>query len=132
MAMNKREKEELEALRMERDMHRAMHISPMAEPDIHPPKGACGDGDFSIGWLPLTYSGGAKKAAVNSVYHRSGDGAWEKNNNSWAQGTRMLYSKRSAALVASRHHVSMDYAIKLALLDREIEKALAEEGKDKE
>ena len=132
MAMNKKEIAEMEALRMERDMHRAMHISPMVEPDIHPPAEASSDGDCSIGWLPITHAGGAIKAAVSSVYHRSGDKAWEKNNRSWSHGTRMLYSKRSAALVASRHHVSMDYAKKLAMLDRDIEKALAEEGKDGE
>lgn len=128
MAMNKKELAEMEALRLERDMYRAMHISDPVEPDVHPPVNCYGD-KFVCGWLARSYDTGAEKAAVNSVYHRTGDYAWDTNyKGSWSQRAPMLYSKRSAALLASRHHVSTAYAKKLALLDREIEKALKEEA----
>lgn len=123
MPMNKAEKAEMEALRMDRDMYRAMVISPPVEPDSPPPKiSTYRDDDFIIGWLPFSHSGGigANKAATSSTYHRVGDCAWAKSNKSWSQGTRALYSLKVNALRQARHLASIEFAKRLARLDAEI------------
>lgn len=127
--MNKKELAEMEALRLERDMYRAMHISDFVEPDIAPPVGlGYSRNDFVCGWLPLTYQCGAEKASVGAAYHRTGSHAWDKDyEGSWSQGRPRMYSRKSDALKASRYINSKDYAEKLAMIDREIEKAIAEE-----
>jgi len=132
MAMNKKEIAEMEALRLERDMYRAMYISPAVEPDIEPPTNlSYSRNDFVRGWLPKTNSCGAMRAAVGSSYHRVGEYAWDTTESGWSQGRPHMYSLKSAALRASRHSMSKTFAENLAMLDREIEKALKEEGKKK-
>lgn len=130
MAMTKKELAEVEALRLERDMYRAMRISERVDPDIAPPSNlGYSKKDFVCGWLPNTYQCGVIKAAVGAAYHRTGDRAWDKSNDGvWSQNRLHIYSRKSDALKASRHIHSRKYAEALALIDRAIAEAIAEES----
>lgn len=85
MAMNKKEKGQMEALRLERDMYRAMYVSAPVEPDVHKPE------DFNAvnhGWIYNLYLRKAEKAAVNSVYHTRGERAWDSHDKTQWMVTR--------------------------------------------
>jgi len=124
MGMTKKEQAEVEALRQERDIYRAMVISAPEAPDVHKATGYKEE-DFNRGWLPLTCGKigyRVEKAAVSCVYHRYGDIAWStESRHGWSQGTRSLYSTKLAAWKQARHEVSMICAKALAKIDREIE-----------
>ena len=49
MAMTKKEMAEVESLRQERDIYRAMVISGPVVPDVHRFEGGYGQGDFNRG-----------------------------------------------------------------------------------
>jgi hypothetical protein len=130
MAMTKKEIAEVEALRQERDIYRAMVISAPEPPDVHKAAGYRTE-DFNRGWLPLTYGNigfRVEKAAVSCAYHRHGNNAWSDTGmHGWSQGTRSLYSTKLAAWKQARHEASMICAKALASIDREIEKCEREE-----
>ncbi len=120
MAMNKKERDEMEALRLERDMYRAMYISTPVKPDIYPP--AAGEG-YATGWFPVIVYGfpAAREGVMAYGKHRYSE------SEVWSNGTPPMYSTRSAALRAARHDISTGYARSLANVDREIEQAEQEE-----
>ncbi|MCX7178133.1 MAG: hypothetical protein NTX56_04930 [Proteobacteria bacterium] len=132
MAMTKKEMAEVEALRQERDIYRAMVISGPVAPDVHRFEGGYSREDFNRGWLPLVYGevkARVEKAAVSSVHHRFGDNAWSDSSRyGWSQNTRSLYSTKLAAWKQARHEASMICAKALAVIDREIEKCEKDEG----
>ncbi len=117
MAMNKKEREQLErALTAS-----ALRATSRVLPDVRPPAGS----GMSVGWLYGGESGsspGVDVACSSSVFH--GYGSIDRTNS---QGCRALYSTKLLALKALRHEVELDCARRLRKIDIMIEK---EEGKD--
>ncbi len=121
--MTKAEKAALEAITKERDLYRAMHISPPVEPDVAIPPGW---DEGSRGWLYNVHLSGyhdgvrAMKASSRGGGHRTGDDAWSNIWRNGSQGGRRLYSTKVLALRAARHEASMKCAEILARVDAEI------------
>jgi hypothetical protein len=130
MSMTKAEKAELKAITKERDMYRAMFISPPVEPDIQIPEAFT---EMSRGWMYNVSLSGysdsvrAIKAASTSVSHRFGDNAWESEWRNGSQNARRLYSTKALSLRAARHEASVRCAEILARVDREIAACEAED-----
>jgi len=129
MAMNKSEKAEFEAFKLERDMARSLRWpeyrkpSTMTDAEIQMEKrGGGGFNDVARGWFCNAYSGSVTYGCSNGVNHnRDGD-------RTTTQGTGKMYRYKSEALRAMRIEMTIDYAKKLAAVDWFISEALDEEG----
>lgn len=117
MAMNKREAKEMEDLKRELRMAKALSWTVSVRPDVAPPD--C----FGIttGYLFNSYSVTVSVACSSSTGHAHG-----KNDKTTTQGSRWLYSTKLLALQAMRNELEVGFAKKLAEVDLEIEK---EQGK---
>lgn len=129
MAMNKREREEMEALRRQIREARAMRFTGDYPPDVPPPEKS---GELSRGWFPRAYFSGigptglefdAERACSSAVNHSVG-----RDDNTTTQGAKRLYSTRLRALLAGRRGLELRCARMLAHADSVIEKEIADSG----
>jgi hypothetical protein len=114
MAMNKKERETLEAALTECALRRTAPVAP----DVAPPKG----NELSTGFLHvggMSY-GRIEPACSSSINHGRG-----QTNRTTSQGARWLYSTKLLALKALRYEVETECARKLRSIDREIEEEIA-------
>lgn len=126
--MTKKEQAELDALRLERDMHAAMWIGKPVDPDIDVPDGI---NEVVTGFIPKVYGGpNAQRAAVTWHKWAVGDSAWDPLSRHWSRGGMRLYSKEIDALRASRYYYAVECARVLAECDRKIAE-LERKGDDK-
>ncbi len=117
--MTKKEAAEMEALRRDLRIARAMRFTEPVRPDVPCPQGVSGR---VLGWHSHAYQGvTACKGWAESGRH--GDG-WDEPRGSASQGGRWLYSTRLLALRAGRHELEMQFARTLAEVDADIEKEL--------
>jgi hypothetical protein len=122
MAMTKKEQSEMESLRKELRIAKAMRFTPTVQPDVPIPTAF---GEMSKGWWSHWYCGSwrAEPACSTSVSH-----AFGRDDEATSQGGAQLYSSRLLALQACRNYAERDCARWLACLDAEIE---AEQAKGK-
>lgn len=125
MPMNKKEREEFEAMKQALRIARAMRFTTPVAPDVPPPKGS----GSTSGWLHNSYRGAAIQAWSESVSHGLG-GPDRKSTGGGSQNSRPLFSTELLALKAMRHEMEMDFAKKLAQVDRLIEEVEASDAKD--
>lgn len=116
MSLNKKEQAELEALKLDLAMERAMHRSQLVVRDLPPP-------DIwealSKGWnyAPFHDVGRVEKYCSSRSSHGIG---WETTRS---QNPRHLFSTELLALQALRHELAEGYAKNLARIDALIEQA---------
>ena len=118
MAMNKREKEELEAAHVRAAL--GWSAKSMIEPDLTPPKS---NEPLTTGYAVL----GSSRVDIgcsSSRGHSTG-----RTDRTSSQGARPLYSKKSDALKALRYKIEMEAANNLRNIDKMIEKAEFNESK---
>lgn len=109
MAMNKKEKEELERLAT----IAALRFTDPVEKDLHPPT------DWKTivnGYLYNSYCLRIDKACTSSLYHSNGE-----HDRTRSQQPCSLYSSILLALKAMRNEVEMECASKLCKIDKMIE-----------
>lgn len=127
MAMNKKEQAEMDALRKELAIAKALRFTDKVKPDVPPPTGggfSNGSMDLTRGWdahacLSSYNSYRVEKACSSSVHHGTG---WEKTSSQWP---RHLYSTRLLALRACRNQLEELVARSLAEIDLDIEREIA-------
>lgn len=120
MAMTKKEREEMEALKKELRLAKALRWTEKIEPDVEPPSvNYMNDLDLAKGWLFNSYSGSIVKACSSSVSHNYGS-----DDGTTSKGARRLYSTKLRAMRALRNAVERECARKLAEIDRYIEEEL--------
>ena len=126
--MTKKEQAELNALRLERDMHAAMWIGKPVDPDIDMPAGLF---EVTTGFMPTVYGGPqAQRAAVASGKWAIGEGAWLPEVRHWSRGEKRLYSKELDALRAARYEYAAACAKVLAECDCKIAELEERKGND--
>ena len=113
MPMTKREKEELELLKLEVILHKAMFVSDLIEPDVPPPLGG---EPMTVGWTYNEHSMRILPACSTSISH-----GLDQTDKTTSQRPLALYSTRKLANRALRGVLSRRYAMHLLQLDRRIE-----------
>lgn len=115
MSLNKKEQTELETLKLDLAMERAMRRSQPVAKDLPPPDSS---GELSKGWDYSAYGNGeVRQHCSSSVFNGSG---WEKTPY---QNSRRLFSTELLALQALRHELAEGYAKNLARIDALIDQA---------
>lgn len=111
MAMNKKEREELETVHYELRLARALRwTEPRQEPDVLPPT----EWDvLTTGYLYNTYRATVIEACSSQGAHSQG-----RIDKTDSQGRRALYSTKVLALKALRAELEREYAKVLAGIDR--------------
>lgn len=115
MAMTKKEQAEMEQLRKDLRLARALRFTEPVKPDVPPPSNS---GELTKGWIPLgTYeSMRAAPACSSSVGH-----GWDTQEKTHSHGSRSLYSTKLLALKAGRNEIERQCAMALARIDEDIE-----------
>lgn len=115
MAMNKKEKAELDKLKQELRLAKALRWTVPIEPDVSPPPPFT---EMKRGWLYNDYitSARVEPACASSHFH-----AFGQTDRTTTQGTRSLFSSRLLALKALRHRLELKCAEILAKIDKDIE-----------
>ena len=111
MAMNKKERAEMDALQQQLAEARAFRFTGPAVRDVPPPSAIS---SLSRGWDFNAHSLRVYKVCSSSVGHGNG---WERTTT---QNPRHLFSTESAAYAAMRHELERQYAKALADIDRRI------------
>ena len=109
MAMNKKEKAEMESLKVLASFKRTENILPDLEIPNH-------FDELVLGWSFNAHNRTARKSCSSSIYH--GDG-WERTSS---QKPIKQYSSKLSALKAMRFAVEMEKAKELREIDLLIEK----------
>lgn len=109
MAMNKREREELEKAKREVRLREMLTLLPLIPPDVPAPN----DGE-TVGWLCGFYSHRISVARVKSTVssHYTLD-SMGRYIGSGSQGSRALYSTRALAYEAAKRKAVWDMAEEL-------------------
>jgi hypothetical protein len=113
MAMNKKEQAEMEALKHELRVARAMRFTDPVPKDVFPPQTMH---ELVTGWVYNAHSKRVDVACTNSVNHAVG-----QTDRTTSQRPILMYSSRLLALKGLRHELERKYAEELAELDRKIE-----------
>lgn len=120
--MTKKETAEMDALRDQLRIAKALRFTEEVKPDVPAPTYREAN---TTGYLFADYSGfggdSTSPACSSSVHHNS-----RGNEKTTTQGARTLYSTRLLALRGLRHEVEQEVAQRLARIDRQIEQELAE------
>lgn len=114
MSMTKKEKAEMQALRV----LAALRWSDPVAPDVMPPEEG-----FVIGWRASSYSGHVEKAWTESGRH--GHGHTPQPPGHGSQRGVHLYSTKLLALRATRYEMARRFANELAAIDAKIADELA-------
>jgi hypothetical protein len=123
MAMTKKERAEVEELRQRLATVAALRWTEPVGTDVPVP---AWNGELSKGFLPC--GDRVEVACSSSTYHAIG--RTDKTNSHRAVA---LYSTRLLALKALRHNLELEFALRLARIDAQIEnEKLAVSGKDGE
>lgn len=130
MAMNKKEAAEMERLRQELRVAKALRYSNAPVPSMVPPP-AAGSSGYVNGWIFNAYNMVVEKAWTESTCHSRGqwrdpDGKRERHISA-SQGGISLYPSYRAAAEALRQAVERECAEKLAKIDRMIEEGPRDE-----
>jgi len=115
MAMNRKEKDELESLRSALAISRAV----IFRTDPLPKRMGPHTGDYrtvTVGWHQNTYSQRVEQGCFSSIGHSR-----NSTVKTDCQGTGEFYATREEALIVMREEMALDYAVKLAKVDAEIE-----------
>ncbi len=122
--MNKKEQAEMDSLRDQLRIAKALRFTEDVLPDVMAPLPSEPGHRLTKGYLIAAYAGwdGDKvvPACSSSVYHNFG--SQEKTSS---QGSRALYSTRLLALRGLRHEVEKQVASRLASIDKKIEQELS-------
>jgi hypothetical protein len=115
MAMNKKEQAEMERLRDELRLAKALRFTEKVEPDVPIPESFSG---LAKGFLYNSYLAEPRvvPACSSSVSH-----GWGNSDRTTTQQPRRLYSTRLLALRACRHDLEKQCAKLLADIDAQIE-----------
>lgn len=117
MAMSKKDSANMEELKEQLRVAKALRFTDVVTPDIPVP---LGDQGLSRGYL---YAGTdyprVELSCSSSVHHSFGN-----PDRTTSQGARRLFSTKLLALRALRHELEIDCANKLAKIDRLIEEEL--------
>jgi hypothetical protein len=108
--MNKKEQAEMEALRDELRIARALRFTEKIEPDVDIPTST----EESEGYMFNAYSQRVTPSRSRMGSHLVGE-------CSWSQQGKRLYSTELLAYTAMRYEVERDCAKKLAVIDKKIE-----------
>jgi hypothetical protein len=111
MAMTKKEREEMEALRRELAIASAFRMTDPVDRDLPPPTDFS---DLSRGWDFNAHNRSVEKACSSCVHHGSG---WERTNT---QRPAHLYSTERRAWLALRYAIARQAAAHLAEIDARI------------
>ncbi len=128
--MNKKEEAAFKALADERDKFKALRWTPKIEPDVPKPATSLPFGALSKGWrchnhdLNFRLHKGISSCGSHAVTDTYND--WPKKTDS--QRPIDLFSSPSLALRAARHEIAERCAEVLARIDREIDKAEANDA----
>lgn len=115
MAMTKKEQAEMEQLRKDLRLARALRFTEPVSPNVKPPSSS---GELTKGWIPLgTYESMRAAPACSS----SGGHGWDTQEKTYSQGSRWLFSTKLLALKAGRNEIERQCAAALARIDEEIE-----------
>lgn len=127
MAMNKKEKAELQAAIDRADLNIALRWTEPVERDVPPPPRSDIGARYTSGWDYNAYSNRVYRGWSDSVAHGDGDPPTPQTRykSSASQGARPYYSTELLALKAMRHEVERDAATKLMRIDRMIAAAVA-------
>jgi hypothetical protein len=115
MAMNKKEQAEMERLRDELRLAKALRFTEAVKPDVIPPESFSG---LVKGFLYNAYY--AEPRVVPACSSSTSHG-WGRDDKTTTQQPRSLYSTRLLALRACRHDLEKQCAKLLAEIDRQIE-----------
>lgn len=122
--MTKKETAEMDSLRDQLLIARALRFTEEVNPDVMPPDYNSRHDALSTGFSFIAYAGfGGDSTAVgcsSSSYHARG-----RTDKTTSQGATMLYSTRLLALRGLRHEVEKEVAKRLAAIDKQIERELA-------
>jgi len=122
MAMNKKEQAEMERLKTDLLIAKAMRFTDKVEPDLMPPK-SLSEG-LVKGFLYNSYSPRVERSCTSSVHHSFGSD--EKTST---QNPKCLYSTELLAWKACRNAMEEEFAKKLAGVDLIIERLSKTGGK---
>lgn len=116
MAMTKKERAAFEGIVNKLRIVAALRWTDHVEPDVPIPERG---GVLAKGWFFNTYYGNAESACSSCVHHSIG-----RDDRTDSQGAIRLYSTKLRALKACRHRMELEFARKLAEIDRKIEAEL--------
>lgn len=110
MAMNKKEQAEMERLKTDLLIAKAMRFTDKVEPDLMPPK-SLSEG-LVKGFLYNSYSPRVERSCTSSVHHSFGS-----DEETSTQNPKRLYSTELLAWKACRNEMEEAFARKLAGVD---------------
>jgi hypothetical protein len=116
MSMTKKERTEMDDLRRQLRMAKALRWTENIEPDILPPSSFNG---LSTGFVPVGIWGShahVEEACSSSIYHAVG-----RCDKTTSQGSLALYSTKLLALKGLRHRMELICAGQLARIDEMID-----------
>lgn len=123
MAMNKREQAEMDDLREQLRLAKAMRFTERVVEDVPCPKP--GEKHMTIGWMVVGMESHARAEPACSAWNRHGRG---QTKEAHAQGGVPLFSSRLLALRAARNVLEDHFAKLLAGVDKKIEDILNQEN----
>lgn len=116
--MNKKEQAEMDGLRNQLRIAKALRFTEAVGPDVPIPSRAAPHAELSKGWLYHQWHGEFRvEIACSSVVNH----AVGRNDRTTTQQPRELYSSKLRALRDCRAAMEMDFAKALARVDAEIE-----------
>lgn len=118
--MTKKETAEMDSLREQLRLAKAMRFTEEVKPDLPEPEYNNGP-EFKKGYLFNAYGEGRVAPACSSTVHH----CFGSQDKTTTQGSRALYSTRLLALRGLRHTVELECAKRLANIDAQIEKETA-------
>lgn len=119
--MTKKEQAEMDSLREQLRISKALRFTDEVKPDVQPPAPSEVGNKLRTGFQYHAYGDGrVSPACTSSMFHSVGN-----NDKTTTQGGRALYSTRLLALKAMRHDMELECAKRLAAVDALIEKELA-------
>lgn len=118
MAMNKKERDELDSLKAELAKAKAFRFTEPVERDVFPPTYT---GGLRKGWDFNGYNGEIAKCCTSAISH-----SWGDDTKTSSQNARSLFSTRLLALEALRFALEHKYATHLAKVDSLIASAQGE------
>lgn len=125
MAMTKKERAEMDALRDALRLERAKRFTEAVAPDVPPPASGSKYDALTTGFAPIGYGSDWPRveAGCSSVaFHSIG-----RNDKTDSQKPCSLYSTRELALKALRHKVEQRFLRLLVEIDKQIEAEVAHE-----
>ncbi len=122
MAMNKREQAEMESLREELRIAKALRFTEKVEPDLDPPVAGRGSfNELSKGFDFNAHCSGSSYPRVEKACSSSIGHCFGRDDNTTTQGSRRLFTTDLLAWRACRNVLEMEFAKKLAYVDKQIE-----------